>query len=59
VKIQTSVAGFAQTWKAVFERLLAHHPAAANIEINDFDATPRPAPWRCVCARPSRSASHE
>lgn len=40
VKIQTSVAGFAQTWKAVFERLLAQHPAAASIEINDFGATP-------------------
>jgi malonate decarboxylase delta subunit len=39
-KIQTSVAGFATTWKAVLERFLAQHPEAANIEINDFGATP-------------------
>lgn len=40
VKIQTSVAGFSVTWKAVLERFLAQHPGAANIEINDFGATP-------------------
>lgn len=39
-KIQTSVAGFAGTWKAVIERFLVHHPDAASIEINDFGATP-------------------
>lgn len=40
VKIQTSVAGFSATWKAVFERFLAQHPEAASYEINDFGATP-------------------
>jgi malonate decarboxylase delta subunit len=40
VKIQTSVAGFSATWKAVLERFLAQHPQAAAIEINDFGATP-------------------
>lgn len=40
VKIRTSVAGFAVTWKAVFERFLGQHPEAGNFEINDFGATP-------------------
>lgn len=40
VKIQTSVAGFGGTWKAVLERFLQTFPAAASIEINDFGATP-------------------
>lgn len=40
VKIQTSVAGFATTWKAVFERFLAQYPQAASYEVNDFGATP-------------------
>ncbi|HEY0328453.1 MAG TPA: malonate decarboxylase subunit delta [Rhodopseudomonas sp.] len=40
VTIQTSVSGFADTWKAVIERFLRQHPEAANIEIHDFGATP-------------------
>lgn len=40
VRIQTSVAGFGATWKAVVERFLAGFPDAALIEINDFGATP-------------------
>lgn len=40
VKIQTSVAGFGTTWKAVLERFLQNYPAASNIEIYDFGATP-------------------
>ncbi|MBB5046210.1 malonate decarboxylase delta subunit [Rhodopseudomonas rhenobacensis] len=40
VTIQTSVAGFVDTWKAVVERFLQQHPEAANIEIHDFGATP-------------------
>lgn len=40
VKIQTSVAGFGATWKAVLERFLQNYPVASNIEIYDFGATP-------------------
>lgn len=40
VAIRTSVTGFDATWKAVLERFLQRFPDAANIEINDFGATP-------------------
>ncbi len=40
VKIQTSVAGFGATWKAVLERFLQNYPVASKIEIYDFGATP-------------------
>jgi malonate decarboxylase acyl carrier protein len=46
VKIQTSVAGFGPTWKAVLERFIQNYPAASNIEINDFGATPGTAALR-------------
>ena len=40
VTIRTSVTGFDATWKAVLERFLRRFSDAANIEINDFGATP-------------------
>ena len=36
----TSVAGHAQVWKAVLDRFFASFACAANVEINDFGATP-------------------
>jgi malonate decarboxylase acyl carrier protein len=40
VVVRTSVNGFEATWRAVLERFFARHPIAANVEINDFGATP-------------------
>ena len=45
VRVTTSVNGYAGVWKAQIDRLFAPHAAgeplpAADIEINDFGATP-------------------
>jgi malonate decarboxylase delta subunit len=40
VTIQTSVAGFAGTWKAVLDRFFESYEDAANLDIHDFGATP-------------------
>ena len=40
VAIRTSVDGFGETWKAVLDRFFHRYQQAANIEINDFGATP-------------------
>jgi malonate decarboxylase acyl carrier protein len=40
VTVTTSVAGFANVWKHVFDRFFSRFDAAAAIEINDFGATP-------------------
>ncbi|MDM5198221.1 malonate decarboxylase subunit delta [Fictibacillus enclensis] len=40
VTIRTGSEGFGDTWDKVLERFFASHPVAANIEINDFGATP-------------------
>ena len=40
VSITTSVNGFHDTWKAVFDRFFAKFDVAANIRINDAGATP-------------------
>jgi malonate decarboxylase delta subunit len=40
VTVQTSVAGFEGTWKAVLDRFFEGYGEAANIGIHDFGATP-------------------
>lgn len=40
VTIQTSVAGFAETWKAVLDRFFDGYEGAANFDIRDCGATP-------------------
>src|SRR5258707_8152748 len=40
VAIRTSVDGFGETWKAVLDRFFHRYQHAANIEINDWGATP-------------------
>ena len=40
VRVRTSVQGYAQVWKAVLDRFFAGFTSAANVEINDFGATP-------------------
>ena len=40
VSIATSVNGFRDTWKAVFDRYFSRFDGAANIQINDAGATP-------------------
>ena len=40
VRVRTSVQGYAQVWKAVLDRVFAGFNNAANVEINDFGATP-------------------
>jgi malonate decarboxylase delta subunit len=40
VVVNTSVDGFDAIWRATIERFLARHDFAADIEINDFGATP-------------------
>jgi malonate decarboxylase delta subunit len=40
VRVRTSVNGFQETWKAVFDRFFERFDAAVNIEINDAGASP-------------------
>jgi malonate decarboxylase delta subunit len=40
VVVRTSVTGYGDTWKAVLARFFERNPIAANVEINDFGATP-------------------
>jgi malonate decarboxylase delta subunit len=40
VVVQTSVNGFAATWKAVLDRFFARYDGIVRIEINDAGATP-------------------
>jgi malonate decarboxylase delta subunit len=40
VSITTSVNGFGETWKAVFDRFFTKFDGAASIQINDAGATP-------------------
>src|ERR1700690_3924280 len=40
VFIRTSVHGFADTWKAVLDRLFVKYDGAVRIQINDAGATP-------------------
>ncbi|HSY34830.1 MAG TPA: malonate decarboxylase subunit delta [Acidobacteriaceae bacterium] len=40
VSITTSVTGFRDTWKAVFDRFFSRFDGAASIQINDAGATP-------------------
>ena len=40
VRVRTSVDGYAQIWKAVLERFFSRFEQAAQVEINDFGATP-------------------
>ncbi len=40
VRVRTSVDGYAQIWKAVLDRFFSRFAQAAQIEINDFGATP-------------------
>jgi malonate decarboxylase delta subunit len=40
VSITTSVNGFRDTWKAVFDRFFSHFDGAVQIQINDAGATP-------------------
>ena len=40
VSISTSVNGFRDTWKAVFDRFFSRFDGAVQIEINDAGATP-------------------
>lgn len=40
VTVQTSVTGFADTWKAVLDRFFASYEDAARFDIRDCGATP-------------------
>jgi malonate decarboxylase delta subunit len=40
VLVQTSVGGFAATWKAVLDRFFEKYDGMVSIEINDAGATP-------------------
>jgi malonate decarboxylase delta subunit len=40
VRVRTSVDGYAQVWKQVLDRFSSRFEHAAEIEINDFGATP-------------------
>jgi malonate decarboxylase delta subunit len=40
VRVRTSVNGYAQVWKQVLDRFFSRFEYAAEIEINDFGATP-------------------
>ncbi|HEY2023215.1 malonate decarboxylase subunit delta [Paraburkholderia sp.] len=40
VVVRTSVDGYSHIWKSVLDRFFTHYDGAAQIEINDFGATP-------------------
>jgi malonate decarboxylase delta subunit len=40
VIVRTSVDGYGHIWKSVFDRFFTRYDGAAQIEINDFGATP-------------------
>jgi malonate decarboxylase delta subunit len=40
VVVRTSVDGYGEIWKRVLDRFFSHYDGAAEIEINDFGATP-------------------
>lgn len=40
VRVRTSVSGYSAIWQATVERFCVRSGFAANIEINDFGATP-------------------
>jgi malonate decarboxylase delta subunit len=40
ITVRTTVDGFDAIWRAVLERFLERHDVAADIEVNDFGATP-------------------
>lgn len=40
VEVRTGMTGFHETWERVIERFFYQHAAQANIQINDFGATP-------------------
>ena len=40
VVVRTSVDGYSHIWKSVLDRFFTRYDGAANIEINDFGATP-------------------
>ncbi|WP_233835121.1 malonate decarboxylase subunit delta [Paraburkholderia sp. ZP32-5] len=40
VVVRTSVDGYSHIWKSVFDRFFTRYDGAAQIEINDFGATP-------------------
>jgi len=40
IVVRTTVDGFEAIWRALLERFLQRHPIAADLEINDFGATP-------------------
>jgi malonate decarboxylase delta subunit len=40
VTVHTSVDGYSHIWKSVLDRFFSRYDGAADIEINDFGATP-------------------
>ncbi|GAC1444199.1 MAG: malonate decarboxylase acyl carrier protein [Vulcanimicrobiaceae bacterium] len=40
VLVRTTVGGYETIWRTVVARFLERHPIAADVEINDFGATP-------------------
>jgi malonate decarboxylase delta subunit len=40
IVVRTTVDGFEPIWRAVLARFLRNHAIAADVEINDFGATP-------------------
>jgi malonate decarboxylase delta subunit len=40
VRVRTSVDGYTEVWKAVLDRIFARFERTANVQINDFGATP-------------------
>jgi malonate decarboxylase delta subunit len=40
VRVRTSVDGYGQVWKAVLDRFFSRFEHAAQVELNDFGATP-------------------
>jgi malonate decarboxylase delta subunit len=40
VRVRTSIDGYTEVWKVVLDRIFARFERTANVEINDFGATP-------------------
>ncbi|MOA03402.1 Malonate decarboxylase acyl carrier protein [compost metagenome] len=50
VKIRTQIEGFEENWKYILDRFFKRNDIIANIEINDFGATPGVASLRLAQA---------
>ncbi|PCE21795.1 malonate decarboxylase acyl carrier protein [Paraburkholderia acidicola] len=58
VIVRTSVDGYSHIWKSVLDRFFTRYDGAAQIEINDFGATPGVVALRLAEAAEAAEGTH-